>query len=132
MKQTRLEIMDLYFEKETYELRGAIFEVYKEKGSGFLEDVYQESLELELDMQGISFQAQLPLNLTYKGRPLKTTYKPDFLRYGEIIVEIKAVKRPDDIHRAQVLNYLKATNKKLGLLVNFKSYPKVTIERIVN
>ena len=132
MKQTRLEIMDLYFEKETYELRGAIFEVYKEKGPGFLEDVYQESLELELDMQGISFQAQLPLNLTYKGRPLKTTYKPDFLCYGEIIVEIKAVKKLDDIHRAQVLNYLKATNKKVGLLVNFKSYPKVTIERIVN
>lgn len=88
--------MDLHFEEETYALGGAIFEVYKEKGSGFLEDVYQESLELELEIQDIPFQSQLPLNLTYKGRPLKTT------------------------------------NKKVGLLVNFKSYPKVTIERIVN
>jgi GxxExxY protein len=124
--------MELYFEEETYALRGAIFEVYKEKGPGFLEDVYQECLEIELELQGIPFQPQLPLKLTYKGRPLKTNYKPDFLCYGEIIVEIKAVRKLDDIHRAQVMNYLKATNKKVGLLVNFKSYPKVTIERIAN
>ncbi len=124
--------MDLYFKDETYALRGAIFEVYKEKGSGFLEDVYQESLEFELESQGIPFQAQVSLDLEYKGRPLTKKYKPDLLCYGEIIVELKAVSIITDKHRAQVYNYLKATNKKVGLLVNFKSYPKVFIERIVN
>ncbi len=124
--------MDLYFEAETYKLRGAIFEVYKEKGPGFLEDVYQECLEMELNDQNLPFTSQELLKIEYKGRELKSRYKPDFLCFGEIILEIKAVKKLEDIHRAQVLNYLKATGKKLGLLVNFKGYPNVTIERIVN
>ena len=124
--------MSYLFENESYAIRGAIFEVYKDKGSGFLEDVYQECLELELTNQNIPFSAQVPLDLSYKGKPLKKKYKPDFLCYSEIIVEIKAVKKLEDIHRAQVINYLKATNKRLGFLVNFKDYPKVTIERIIN
>ena len=124
--------MGLYFEEESYKIRGAIFEVYKEKGSGFLEDVYQECLELELTDQNVPFQSQAILNLAYKGKPLKASYKPDFICFGEIILEIKAVKQLNDAHRAQVHNYLKATNKKLGFLVNFKSHPKVTIERIIN
>jgi GxxExxY protein len=125
-------MMNYLFEKESYAIRGALFEVYKEKGSGFLEDVYQECLELELSDQRIPFIAQAPLNLTYKGRSLAKKYKPDFLCHGEIILEIKAVKQLEDIHRAQVLNYLKATDKQLGFLVNFKSHPQVTIERIIN
>ena len=124
--------MSYLFEQESYAIRGAIFEVYKEKGCGFLEDVYQECLEMELADQRVPFIAQVPLSLTYKGRPLSKKYKPDFLCYGEVILEIKAVKELEDVHRAQVLNYLKATNKKLGLLVNFKSHPQVTIERIIN
>ena len=124
--------MGLYFEEESYKIRGAIFEVYKEKGSGFLEDVYQECLELELTGQNVPFQSQTILNLAYKGKPLKASYKPDFICFGEIILEIKAVKQLNDAHRAQVHNYLKATNKKLGFLVNFKSHTKVTIERIIN
>lgn len=124
--------MSYLFEKESYAIRGAIFEVYKEKGSGFLEDVYQECLELELIDQKIPFSAQVPLDLNYKGKHLKKNYKPDFLCYNEIILEIKAVKTLEDIHRAQVINYLKASNKRLGFLVNFKSHPKVTIERIIN
>ena len=124
--------MSYLFENESYAIRGAIFEVYKDKGSGFLEAVYQECLELELTNQNIPFSAQVPLDLSYKGKPLKKKYKPDFLCYSEIIVEIKAVKKLEDIHRAQVINYLKATNKRLGFLVNFKDYPKVTIERIIN
>ena len=125
-------IMELFFKEETYKLRGAIFEVYKDKGSGFLEDVYQECLQIELELQDIPFVAQASLDLEYKGRSLTKKYKPDLICYSEIIIELKAVKALEDRHRAQVQNYLKATNKKVGLLVNFKSYPKVTIERIVN
>ena len=124
--------MSYLFEKESYAIRGALFEVYKDKGSGFLEDVYQECLEIELSDQNIPFQSQVPLSLTYKNKTLQKTYKPDFLCYDEIIIEIKAVKALEDIHRAQVINYLKATNKRLAFLVNFKSHPKITIERIIN
>jgi len=100
-------------------------------GCGFLESVYQECLERELASRGISFQAQVDLRLSYKGQPLLHTYKPDFVCYGEIIVEIKAVKGIAPEHEAQLLNYLKATGMKLGLLVNFGSYPKATIKRFV-
>jgi GxxExxY protein len=124
--------MSYLFEKESYAIRGALFEVYKDKGAGFLEDVYQECLELELSDQNIPFEAQVSLDLNYKGRSLKKKYKPDFLCYDEIILEIKAVRQLEDIHRAQVINYLKATKKRLGFLVNFKSHPHITIERIIN
>jgi len=124
--------MSYLFEEESYLIRGALFEVYKEKGPGFLEDVYQECLELEFSKQQVPFEAQASLDLSYKGIPLKKKYKPDFLCFEEIIIEIKAVRSLEEIHRAQIINYLKATNKRLGFLVNFKSHPKVTIERIIN
>lgn len=124
--------MSYLFEKESYAIRGAIFEVYKEKGPGFLEDVYQECLEMELTDQGIPFSSQVSLDLNYKGKPLTKRYKPDFFCHNEIIIEIKAVKKLEEMHRAQVINYLKATGKRLGFLVNFKSFPSVTIERIIN
>ena len=123
---------DLIYEDLSYKIRGALFEVYKEKGSGFLEDVYQECLEIELGLQEIPFDAQYPLKLKYKGRPLQKKYIPDFICFGKIIVEIKAVKELNDEHRAQIYNYLRATGYKLGLLVNFGHYPQVQIERIVN
>ena len=121
----------LLFEKETYAIRGAIFEVYREMGCGFLEAVYQECLEKEFTRRGIPFAAQQELRLSYKGEPLKQTYKPDFICYGAIIVELKALSATTNEHKAQVLNYLKATGLKLGLLVNFGSHPKATIERLV-
>jgi GxxExxY protein len=114
----------------SYQIMGACFEVYKDKGCGFLEAVYQECLELELADQGIQFTAQQKLNLAYKGRPLKQTYEPDFVCADKIIVEIKAVSTLTDEHRAQVHNYLRATGHRLGLLVNFGHYPKVESERI--
>ena len=123
---------ELIFEELTYKIRGALFEVYKEKGCGFLEDVYQECLEIELGLQDISFEAQYPLKLSYKGRPLKKRYIPDFIVEEKIIVEIKATKELIDDHRAQLHNYLVATGHKLGLLVNFGHYPQVQIERIAN
>ena len=122
----------LIYEDLSYKIRGALFEVYKEKGCGFLEDVYQECLEIEMGMQEIPFEAQYPLKLKYKGRPLQKKYIPDFICFGKIIVEIKAVKEINDEHRAQVYNYLRATGYKLGLLVNFGHHPQVQIERIAN
>jgi GxxExxY protein len=120
---------NLLYEQETYAIRGACFEVYKEKGSGFLEPVYQECLEIELEMQDIPFAAQPELALSYKGRALKKSYVPDLVLYDKIIVELKAVKTITDEHKAQLLNYLKSTGFQVGLLVNFGHYPKVQIER---
>jgi GxxExxY protein len=123
--------MEIIFKDESYQIMGACFEVYKEMGCGFLEPVYQECLERELESRGILFRAHAELVLRYKGRPLKQVYIPDFICFGKIIVEIKAVKELCDEHRAQVHNYLKACGFKLGLLVNFGHYPMVEYERIV-
>jgi len=119
------------FEEESYKIRGAIFEVYKEIGCGFLEAVYQECLTREFKTQGIPFVAEQRINIDYKGERLHQEYKADFICYGKIIVEIKAVKDLEDIHLAQIMNYLKATGYKLGFLVNFNSYPAVKIKRVV-
>jgi GxxExxY protein len=100
-------------------------------GCGFLEAVYQECLEKELVKRGVPFVAQEELQISYKGHLLKQTYRPDLVCFDEIIVELKALSKTTGEHQAQVLNYLKATGKQLGLLVNFGSHPKVTIERIV-
>lgn len=122
--------MELIYKEESYQIVGACFEVYKEKGAGFVESVYQECLEIELELQKIPFAAQRELTLTYKGRVLRGTYKPDFVCWDKIIVEIKAVSQLADEHRAQLHNYLKATGLKLGLLVNFGHHPKIEYERI--
>jgi len=124
-------MVELKFPDQSYKIRGAVFEVYREMGCGFLEAVYQECLERELAKQGIPFVSQQDLILRYKGQSLVQTYRPDFICYGLIIVEIKAVKELGNEHRAQVHNYLKATGLELGLLVNFGHYPKAVIERIV-
>ena len=122
---------NIIYKEESYRIMGACFEVYKEKGCGFLEAVYQECLEMEFSLQGILFQPQVGLALAYKGRPLKQKYVPDFICFGKIILEIKAVSELNDEHRAQVHNYLRATGYKLGLLANFGHYPGVEHERIV-
>jgi len=121
----------LFFEEETYAIRGAIFEVYRELGCGFLEAVYQECLEKELAARNIPFVAQPQLNLFYKGVKLNQTYRPDLICYDSVIVELKALSEIAGEHNAQLLNYLKATGHKVGLLVNFGSYPKAVVERLV-
>jgi GxxExxY protein len=123
--------MDLIFKDETYAIRGAVYEVYREMGCGFLESVYQECLERELKNQSIPFISQQELKLNYKGNELIQTYKPDLICYEKIIIELKAVKALLPEHKAQIMNYLKAAKLKLGLLVNFGSYPKAQIERFV-
>ena len=123
--------MDILYKDESYRIIGACFEVYKEKGCGFVEPVYQECLEIELSLQKVPFSAQTELKLQYKGHLLDQIYKPDFICHEKIIMEIKAVSKLVDEHRAQVHNYIKATGYKLGLLVNFGHFPKIEWERIV-
>lgn len=121
----------ILFREESYAIQGAIFEVYRVMGSGFLEAVYQECLALEFHNRQIPFAAQVEVPLVYKNEPLVQIYRADFVCFDKIIVELKAVKVIGDEHRAQVFNYLKATSFRLGLLVNFGHYPKATVERIV-
>ena len=121
---------ELLFKDESYLIRGAAFEVYREMGCGFLESVYQECLEKEFQRQRIPYVAQTDLELFYKNEKLQQTYKPDFICYGKIIVELKAVTDLNDQHRAQLHNYLKATQLRFGFLVNFGNFPKAIIERI--
>ncbi|MFH1006049.1 MAG: GxxExxY protein [Candidatus Latescibacterota bacterium] len=123
--------MEILFRDESYSIIGACFEVYREKGCGFLEAVYHECLEMELRLQGIPFESQPCLPLSYKGVPLTQTYQPDFVCYDKIILEIKAASEVTDIHRAQVHNYLKATGYRLGLLINFGHHPHLGRERII-
>ena len=110
---------EIIYKDEAFAIIGACFEVYNDKGCGFLEAVYQECLEIEFGLRNLPFVPQAELTLTYKGRTLKKTYQPDFVCFGKIILEIKAVSELTDDHRAQVHNYLKATGYRLGLLVNF-------------
>ncbi|MDD2759671.1 MAG: GxxExxY protein [Methylomonas sp.] len=122
---------EFLYKNESYLIRGAVFEVYREMGCGFLEAVYQECLEKELHKQKIPFISQPEIELFYKQEKLRQIYKPDLICYDKIIVELKAVKEICDEHRAQLHNYLKATKLELGFIVNFGHYPKATIERIV-
>jgi GxxExxY protein len=122
---------DLVYAKECYAIIGACFEVYKEKGCGFLGSVFQECLQLELGLQSIPFDRERAVRLEYKGIPLQHGFVADFVCFARIIVELKAVSSLADEHRSQVLNYLNATGFKLGLLVNFGHHPKLEWERIV-
>lgn len=121
----------LVYKEESYAIQGAIFEVYRTMGCGFLEAVYQECLCKEFSACHIPFRAQVELLLKYKDETLLQTYKPDFICYDKIVIELKALKDVGDEHRAQVFNYLNATGFRLGLLVNFGHFPRATIERIV-
>lgn len=121
----------LIWKDESYANLGACFAVYKDKGCGFLEPVYHECLEIELDLQGILFLSKPPQTLQYRGRTLVQTFTPDFICYNKIILEIKAVSALVNEHRAQLLNYLNATGCELGLLVNFGHYPGLEYERLV-
>ncbi len=122
---------ELLYRDEVYRIVGACMAVHKDKGHGFVEPVYQDALEIELELTGIPFDAQRNYQIHYRDRPLKHTYTPDLLCFEKIIVELKAAKALTDEHRAQLMNYLKVTRLQLGLLVNFGSYPRLEWERIV-
>ncbi|MCB5247609.1 MAG: GxxExxY protein [Candidatus Cloacimonetes bacterium] len=121
---------DLLFKDECYNIVGACMEVHNILGCGFLEPVYQEALSYEFQRQGIPYEREKEYEINYKGLVLSKTYKVDFLCYGDIIVELKALGQLSKEHMAQVLNYLKASHLKLGLLVNFGT-TSLNYERIV-
>jgi GxxExxY protein len=125
------EQTELIYKDESYAIIGACFAAYREKGCGFLEPVYHECLEIELEFQRISVLSKPSQTLQYRGRILIQTFNPDFVCYDKIILEIKAVSELCDEHRAQVLNHLSATGCKLGLLVNFGHYPGIEYERLL-
>ena len=104
---------------QTYAILGAAIEVHRELGPGFLERVYQDALSIELLARSIPFVRELDLPVTYKGEQLSCAYKADFLCYDEIVVEIKALALLTTREQSQLLNYLKATNLRRGLLINF-------------
>lgn len=110
---------DLLYKEEVYAIIGAAMTVYNELGSGFLEAVYQEALEIELTAKGIPFKSQTELPVYYKGHRLKKYYIADLLAYDKIVVELKAMVRLTQIEDAQLLNGLSATRLELGLLINF-------------
>ena len=123
--------MKYFLEKETYDIRGCLMRVYNELGCGFLEKVYQEAFEMELKLNGIPHEREKNMPVFYRRVQLKQEYIADFICYGKIIVELKAVSELTDIHRAQVFNYLKVTNFDLGLLVNFGE-TSLKVERLFN
>ena len=117
----------------TYAIRGAIFAVYNELGPGLLERVYEKALALELKTSGLSFQTQVPIDVFYKGENLGLGYQMDILVEDTIIIELKSVESISDVHKKQLLSYLKLSNKPLGLLVNFNTTNlNANIVRIAN
>jgi GxxExxY protein len=125
-------VSDILYKQESYQIIGACFAVYDEMGCGFLEAVYQECLELEFKRLKLPALPKAKLALQYRGDPLTQRYEVDFLCFDKIIVELKAADKLAKEHHAQVINYLKVTGKKLGLLVNFGHYPGLEYQRILN
>jgi GxxExxY protein len=115
---------------QTYAIIGACMAVHNELGHGFLEAVYQEALAIEFAQRGIPYVAEKPLPIFFRGIQLKTSYRADFVCYGSIILELKALSNLDSGHEAQVINYLKATEFERSLLVNFGS-PSLQYKRLV-
>ena len=122
---------ELLYKEEAYAIMGAVYEIRKMLGAGFLEAVYQEALEMELSERRIPYIAQAELKLSYKGQPMRKAYTADFVCYDIIIVEIKALDKLTNKEDAQIQNYLRATGYRLGLLVNFGSAGAVEYRRRV-
>ena len=122
---------ELLLKDEVFANVGAAIEVHRELGPGFLEAVYQEALAIELRERGIQFEAQKPLRISYKGKTLNKEYFADLVCYGQIIVELKALDRLTGNEEAQILNYLKATGLRVGVIINFGSHGKLEWKRFV-
>ncbi|MCQ2207667.1 MAG: GxxExxY protein [Paludibacteraceae bacterium] len=123
--------MDILYKELSYNIVGAAMTVHSEMGNGFLEKVYQESLAIELNLRGIPFEREKRLNLLYKGHHLNCPYYADFIIDNKIIVELKAVNEIQHSHISQTLNYLRATNLKLGIVINFGA-TTLQYQRVIN
>ncbi len=123
--------MSLLYKEESYNIRGAIFDVYNEIGCGFAESVYHECLEREFGMRGIEFESKKQISLVYKEGMINEVYVPDFVCFDKIVVEIVAVPDKIDSCRANMINVLKVTGKRIGFLANFGLSPKAEIVRVV-
>jgi GxxExxY protein len=128
---TNKDKQGILYKEECYKIYGCIYEVNRKLGGGFLEAVYQEALEIELRRENIPFLSQQQLEVLYDGIPLTSKYIADIVCYDKIIIEIKAITKINSQHKAQLLNYLTATGYRLGLLVNFGSWPKAEIIRMI-
>ncbi len=122
---------DLLYKEESYAVIGAAMEVHRTLGQGFVEEVYQQALQIEFTERNIKFLPQAPMTIDYKGKILEKKYIADFFCYDDIIVEIKAVSALLPEHEAQIINYLKASTVQLGLLINFGT-DKLTYKRFLN
>lgn len=122
---------ELIFKEEVFAIVGAAMDVHTILGSGFLEPVYQEAMEIESRMRGLPFESQRVLQIRYKGHVLKKEYVADLIYFDKIVVELKALDRLSGREESQLLNYLKATGMKVGVLINFGSHPKLEWKRLV-
>ena len=117
----------------TYQIRGSIYDVYKNLGPGLLESVYEEALCFELEQRGLKVERQKEVPITYKGNILKTELRLDLLVEDEVVVELKSVEEMKKVFAKQLLTYLRLMNKKVGLLVNFNTDNILTaITRVAN
>ncbi len=123
--------MEILLKDEVYQIIGASIEVHQELGNGFLEAVYQEALEIELALRDITFKSMYPLKILYKGKHLKKEYIADIVCFDSIVLELKALKSLGGNEESQIINYLKATGLRVGLLINFGSQAKLEWKRFV-
>jgi GxxExxY protein len=123
--------LDGPLQEEGYKLMSAVFEVHNEIGGGLSEEIYQESLQHELESRLIPYQARPELEVNYKGLKLNHRYTPDFYAYGAIVVELKAVYQLLPEHEAQIFNYMRLTQKRVGYLINMAAIKKVEWRRYV-
>ncbi len=122
---------ELLYGKEVYEIIGAAIEVHKELGPGFLESVYEETLAIESDIRKIPYKTQVKVPVYYKKKKLKKEFIADYIGYEEIIVELKCIPKLTNVEEAQIINYLKATKKEVGVLINFGSRKTLEWKRYV-
>jgi GxxExxY protein len=118
-------------EQEGYEFMGAAFEVYTELGYGMAEEVYQQSLEIELELRGIPYRTKHELAVFYKSRELTTKYKPDLIVFDGLVVELKACTELTSDHEAQLFNYLRIARRNVGYLLNFGAKNELQWKRVI-
>ncbi|HDH31620.1 MAG TPA: GxxExxY protein [Candidatus Wolfebacteria bacterium] len=126
-----MEKEELLYKEEVYKIIGAAIEVHKELGPGFLESVYEEAMTIESELKGIPFKTQVNLPVYYKNKKLKKEFVADYIGYEKIVVEFKCISKLTTTEEAQILNYLKATQMKLGLLINFGSHGRLEWKRYI-